>query len=179
MFSPALRRALVQKTTVAPVAARSFAAAPLKKVIFTAHGEADAGTREGNVKSFGEHHGNLSLKLEKHPAHGGKGGGTNPEELFSLGYAACFNGALRLCAEKNGIKIGDSTVQAATSLGVVSEEMTAGVPLRVGLAVKLDVEIAGVDDATAQKCADLAHEFCPYSRATRDNITVEVSAKGK
>merc|ERR1712060_987005 len=134
----------------------------------------DVGTWEGRVKSFGEHHGSLDLKLEKHPGHGGKGGATNPEELFACGYAACFNGALRLCADKNGISIGDSTVKVSTSLGVVSEEVTAGIPLRVGLAVKVHAEIAGVDDATAQKCADLAHEFCPYSRATRGNIGVEV-----
>merc|ERR1712066_111009 len=107
-------------------ASRSFAS--LQKVIFTANAESDVGTREGNVKSYGEHHGNLNLKLEKHPGHGGKGGGTNPEELFAAGYSACFNGALRLCAEKNGITIGDSTVKVSTSLGVVSEEMTAGIP---------------------------------------------------
>merc|ERR1712151_893669 len=112
---------------------------------------------------------------EKHPAHGGKGGATNPEELFAAGYAACFNGALRLCADKNGIKIGDSAVQASVSLGVVSQEMTAGVPLRVGLAAKVHAEVADVDDATAQKLAEMAHEFCPYSRATRGNIDVTVS----
>merc|ERR1719453_1651174 len=107
------------------VPVRAFSAAPLEKVIFTAHGEADVGTREGRVKSFGEHHGNIDLKLEKHPAHGGKGGGTNPEELLAMGWAACFNGALRLCADKNGIKIGDSTVKAAVSLGVVGTMETA------------------------------------------------------
>merc|ERR1719476_491120 len=149
-------------------AARGFAS--LQKVIFTANAESDTGTREGRVKSFGDHHGNLDLKLEKHPGHGGKGGGTNPEELFACGYAACFNGALRLVAEKNGIKIGDSSVTASCSLGVVSEEVTAGVPLRVGLAVKIHAKVAGVDDATAQKLADMAHEFCPYSRATRGNV---------
>merc|ERR1712039_163758 len=111
---------------------------------------------------------------EKHPGHGGKGGATNPEELFAAGYAACFNGALRLVAEKNGYQLGDTNVAASCSLGVVSEEVTAGVPLRVGLAVKIHAKIAGVDDATAQKVADLAHEFCPYSRATRGNIDVEV-----
>merc|ERR1712151_1385768 len=130
-------------------------------------------------KSFGEHHGGLDLKLEKHPGHGGKGGATNPEELFAAGYAACFNGALRLCADKNGIKIGDSAVQASVSLGVVSQEMTAGVPLRVGLAAKVHAEVAGVDDATAQKLADLAHEFCPYSRATRNNIDVVATGSAK
>merc|ERR1711966_222484 len=101
---------------------RNFAS--LNKVIFTANAESDVGTREGNVKSFGEHHGNLNLKLEKHPGHGGKGGATNPEELFACGYAACFNGALRLTAAKNGIEIGESSVKVAVSLGVVSEEMT-------------------------------------------------------
>eukprot|EP01062_Namystynia_karyoxenos_P067546 TRINITY_DN61532_c0_g1_i1.p1 TRINITY_DN61532_c0_g1~~TRINITY_DN61532_c0_g1_i1.p1 ORF type:complete len:176 (+),score=66.40 TRINITY_DN61532_c0_g1_i1:97-624(+) len=153
--------------------------ASLSKTIFTANAESDQGTREGKVKSFGEHHGGLDLKLEKHPGHGGKGGATNPEELFAAGYAACFNGALRLCADKNGIKIGASTVKCSVSLGVVSEEVTAGVPLRVGLAAKVHAEVEGVDDATAQKVADLAHEFCPYSRATRGNIDVEVKGTAK
>merc|ERR1712032_205501 len=157
----------------APAQCRGFA--PLQKVIFTANAESDSGTREGTVKSFGEHHGGLNLKLEKHPGHGGKGGATNPEELFAAGFSACFNGALRLVAEKNGYTIGDSSVTAACSLGVVSEEVTAGVPLRVGIAVKIHAKVAGVDDATAQKIADLAHEFCPYSRATRGNIEVEVT----
>eukprot|EP00994_Dinema_validum_P004542 NODE_2595_length_669_cov_107.017742_g2132_i0.p1 GENE.NODE_2595_length_669_cov_107.017742_g2132_i0~~NODE_2595_length_669_cov_107.017742_g2132_i0.p1 ORF type:complete len:176 (+),score=47.72 NODE_2595_length_669_cov_107.017742_g2132_i0:63-590(+) len=161
------------------VIGRTFATpAPLQKVIFTANGKSDVGTREGTVESFGEHHGALKLKLEKHPGHGGKGGGTNPEELFGLGYAACFNGAMRLVAEKNGIEIGESEVTAAVSLGVVSEGVTAGVPLRVGLAVQIHATVHGVDDATALKCATLAHEFCPYSRATRDNIEVSVTASG-
>jgi len=153
--------------------------ASLNKIIFTAAAKADAGAREGNVKAIGEQHGNLDLKLEKHPKHGGKGGGTNPEELMAAGYSACFNGALRLCAEKNGIKIGDSAVTSEVSLGVESDEVTGGVPLRVGLQIKLIAEVEGVDDATAQKVADLAHEFCPYSRATRGNINVEVVGKGK
>merc|ERR1711970_1253000 len=102
----ATRLAALSTRAVAP----SRSAGTLSKVIFTAYGECDTGTREGTVKSSGEHHGNLNLKLEKHPGHGGKGGGTNPEELFALGYAACFNGAMRLCAEKNGITIGESTV---------------------------------------------------------------------
>merc|ERR1712032_1043896 len=97
---------------------------------------------------------------------------------MGAGYSACFNGALRLVADKNGIKIGDSSVTAACSLGVVSEEMTAGVPLRVGISVKIHAKVAGVDDATARKVADLAHEFCPYSRATRGNIDVEVVGTG-
>merc|ERR1712086_21099 len=159
-------------TPLAPASTRGFAS--LKKVIFTANAVSDAGTREGTVKSFGEHHGGLDLKLEKHPGHGGKGGATNPEELFAAGYAACFNGALRLCADKNGIAIGDSSVKCSVSLGVVSEEVTAGVPLRVGLKAKVEVTIAGVDAETAQKCADMAHEFCPYSRATRGNMDVKV-----
>merc|ERR1719235_3151668 len=111
------------RAPLAPAQFRSFAS--LNKVIFTANAESDAGTREGTVKSFGEHHGGLDLKLEKHPGHGGKGGATNPEELFACGYSACFNGALQLVADKNGIKIGDSSVEASVSLGVVSEEVTA------------------------------------------------------
>ena len=62
---------------------------------------------------------------------------------------------------------------------MVSEELTAGVPLRVGLAAKIHATVAGVDDATATKLANLAHEFCPYSRATRGNIDVHVTGSGK
>merc|ERR1719453_2844589 len=134
------------RAPLAPANIRGFAA--LNKVIFTANAESDVGTREGTVKSFGEHHGGLDLKLEKHPGHGGKGGATNPEELFAAGYSACFNGALRLVADKNGIKIGDSSVTASVSLGVVSEEMTAGVPLRVGLKATIVAEIKDVDQET-------------------------------
>merc|ERR1712050_766676 len=88
------------------------------------------------------------------------------------------NGALRLVATKNGYNMGESTVQVSTSLGVESEEVTAGVPLRVGLAVKIHAKMSGLAgkdrDELAQHLANMAHEFCPYSRATRGNIDVEV-----
>mmetsp|Transcript_139616 Transcript_139616/g.445563 ORF Transcript_139616/g.445563 Transcript_139616/m.445563 type:complete len:194 (-) Transcript_139616:52-633(-) len=138
----------------------------LSRVIFIANAESDVGARDGKVKSFGEHHGNLDLKLEKHPDQGGKGGGTNPEELFACGYAVCFNGALRLVAVKNGIKIGHSRVKVSVSLCIEPEEVTAAIPFSIGLAAKVIAEIQGVYGPTAQKCADLAHEFCPFSRAT-------------
>merc|ERR1719222_458298 len=111
MLRTGLRRVLPCARSLQPQP-RNFAS--LNKVIFTANAESDVGTREGKVKSFGEHHGGLDLKLEKHPGHGGKGGATNPEELFAAGYAACFNGALRLVATKNGYNMGESTVQVST-----------------------------------------------------------------
>jgi len=166
----ALGRALPARLTPCAVVpgSRSFSES-LQKVIFTAHGQSDTNAREGHVKSTGEKHGNLNLKLEKHPGQGGPGGGTNPEELFSLGYAACFNGALRLVAQKAKIPIGESTVSVDVSLGLTQVE-----PMRVGIAAKVHAQIKDVDDETAQKVTEMAHEFCPYSRATRGNIDVEV-----
>merc|ERR1719473_523058 len=92
--------------------------------------------------------------------------------MRSLGRAVAP--AVRRPATRNFASLKKVIFTADCSLGVVSEEQTAGVPLRVGIAVKIHAKVAGVDDATAQKVADLAHEFCPYSRATRGNIDVEV-----
>ena len=102
--------------------------------------------------------------------HGdGAGGATNPEELFAAGYSACFNGALQHMAATHEIKCGASFTTAAVDFG-----LTDG---GVGLAVALSVEVEDVDAATATKLADLAHAFCPYSKAVEGNIAVSVAAK--
>ena len=90
----------------------------------------------------------------------------NPETLFAAGYAACFQGALANRAATQDIDTSDSTVTAAVSLGKTETG--------VGLAVKLSVEIPGVDKAKAQELVELAHQFCPYSLATKGNIVVEL-----
>lgn len=94
--------------------------------------------------------------------------GTNPEELFACGYASCYNGALQFVAGKNEIKCGPSETTASVSFGPTATG--------VGIAVKLDVRIADVDAATAKKLGELAHDFCPYSKATRGNIVVDINA---
>ena len=91
----------------------------------------------------------------------------NPEMLFAAGYAACFQGALANRAATQEIDTSDSTVTAAVSLGAIEGG--------VGLAVELKVAIPGVDRAKAQELVELAHQFCPYSRATRGNIEVTLT----
>ena len=99
---------------------------------------------------------------------GGPGGGTNPEQLFAAGYAACFQGALGVAGRRAKIDTSESLVTAEVSIGPVGEAF--------GLAVVLSVQIPGVDDETCQWLADAAHAVCPYSNATRGNIPVEVRA---
>jgi Ohr subfamily peroxiredoxin len=91
----------------------------------------------------------------------------NPETLFAAGYAACFQGALANRAATQDIDTSDSTVTADVSLGTIEGG--------VALAVELKVEIPGVDRDKAQELVELAHQFCPYSRATRDNIEVTLT----
>ncbi len=93
----------------------------------------------------------------------------NPETLFAAGYAACFQGALANRAATKGVDTADSTVTAKVSFGGASDG-------GFGLGVDLEVSIPGIDLALAQELADLAHQFCPYSKATRDNIVVTVTA---
>lgn len=93
----------------------------------------------------------------------------NPETLFAAGYAACFQGALANRAGTQNIDTSDSTVTATVSLGPSSDG-------GVGLAVAIEVDIPGVDRDKALELAELAHQFCPYSKATRDNIVVTLAA---
>ena len=122
------------------------------------------GGRQGRVQS---EDGVVDLPL-------GKPGSTsnpkaNPETLFASGYAACFSGALAAVAQKEGVDVSDSTVTATVEFGKTDGGF--------GLAVELTAEIPGVDEATAQKFADAAHQVCPYSKATRGNIDVIVTGK--
>lgn len=96
-------------------------------------------------------------------------GKANPETLFAAGYAACFGGALNAVASKEGLDTSASTVTADVKFG----ETESG----FGLAVDLVASIPGVDEATAQRLTERAHEVCPYSKATRGNIEVSVTGK--
>jgi len=92
----------------------------------------------------------------------------NPETLFAAGYSACFQGALTNRAKTLGVDTSDSTVTANVSFGPSEDG-------GFGLAVELEVSIPGVDAAKAQELVELAHQFCPYSKATRDNIEVTLT----
>ncbi|MGH8960671.1 MAG: organic hydroperoxide resistance protein [Jatrophihabitantaceae bacterium] len=92
----------------------------------------------------------------------------NPETLFAAGYAACFQGALLNRAKTQGIDTSDSTVTAQVSFGPSEDG-------GFGIAVTLEVAIPDVEPAKAQELVELAHQFCPYSKATRGNIEVTLN----
>lgn len=137
----------------------------MSKVLFTSKATATGG-REGHVKSDD---GLIDLNLVDPGSHS-TDKGSNPEQLFAAGYAACFDGALNLMASKQKKEI-DSTLTAEVSLLEDSEDNG----FKIG--VVLQVEIKGVPQEEAEELVELAHGFCPYSKATRDNIEVDLKVK--
>lgn len=138
---------------------------PLQSRVYTAVVTADAG-RDGSVRS---EDGALDLPLGRPPGMGGRhgDGNTNPEQLFAAGYAACFHSALLFIARQQGIAAAGSSVAASVTIGNVEEG-------GFGLDVTLEVYLPDVEDGDAQRLLDASHAACPYSRATRGNIEVEV-----
>ncbi|MCT2536190.1 organic hydroperoxide resistance protein [Aquibacillus koreensis] len=137
----------------------------MSNVLFTSQATAKGG-RDGHVKSSD---GLIDLNLVN-PAGGSDEKGSNPEQLFAAGYAACYDGALNLMASKQKKEI-ESSITAEVSL----LKDTADNGFKIG--VVLNVEIKGVSQAEAEELAKLAHDFCPYSKATRGNIDVELKPK--
>lgn len=124
------------------------------------------GGREGQVQS---EDGVLDLKLSMPKGLGGKGEkSTNPEQLFAAGYSACFGSALQQVAKNQNTDLGDFSVTATVSLGTTEEK-------ELQLSVILDTYIPGVDIETGEQLVNEAHEICPYSRATRDNVDVTLN----
>ncbi|WP_046174185.1 organic hydroperoxide resistance protein [Domibacillus indicus] len=135
-------------------------------VLYTANATA-VGGRQGRVVSSDNV---LDLDLKTPEGLGGQGGhGTNPEQLFAAGYSACFDGALNLVIRKKGIKDVSSTAVTA-SVSILNDEADDGFKI----AAELEVEIEGVDKETAQELVEAAHQVCPYSKATRGNIEVNL-----
>jgi osmotically inducible protein OsmC len=136
------------------------------KVLYTAAATATGG-REGQAKSSD---GALSVALAMPKEMGGAGRpGTNPEQLFAAGYAACFESAIRFLAQQQNKQITDSAVTARVGIG----PRDAG---GFGLAVELDVSLKGVSKPEAEALAALAHgTVCPYSNAVRGNVDVKVT----
>ena len=135
------------------------------KVLYQAEVTATGG-REGRIHSAD---GVLDLPLVMPKGLGGPGGAaTNPEQLFAAGYAACFESAVRLVARQKKISLSKCSVTATTSIG--TEENGA-----FGLMVDLKVSLPEVEKSMAQGIVEAAHQICPYSRATRGNIEVNLS----
>lgn len=135
------------------------------KTLYTASATATGSGRGGRVESSDDA---LATDLSIPKELGGAGGpGTNPEQLFAAGFAACFHSALHVVARKHKVPVEGSSVTAQVDLGANGHGY--------GLAVELQVSLPGVDPAAARELADAAHQVCPYSNATRGNIDVAVT----
>ena len=138
------------------------------KILYTAKATATGG-RDGEAKSSD---GKLAVKLDVPEEMGGSGGdGTNPEQMFAAGYAACFIGAMKFVADKEKQEVPDDTsVRAEVGIGPKDNGF--------GLDIDLHVSLPGMDGDTAEKIANRAHEeVCPYSNATRGNVDVRLHVK--
>ncbi len=132
--------------------------------LYTAVASANSG-REGKVQSDD---GVLSMPLSVPKGLGGPGGsGTNPEQLFAAGYAACFGGALRVVAGHMKVATGEVTITAKVTIGKVEKGY--------GLAVELEGKMPSLPRDKALELMQAAHQVCPYSNATRGNIEVKLS----
>jgi len=123
------------------------------------------GGREGRANLS---EGGLGLAMALPKAMGGSGKGANPEQLFALGYAACFNQAILVVGGQRKADVSKAQVTADVDIG----KTDAG---GFGLAVELKVRIPGMDGAQAQEIVEAAHQICPYSNATRNNIPVKLT----
>ncbi|WP_433771433.1 organic hydroperoxide resistance protein [Pseudomonas putida] len=134
----------------------------LESVLYTAKTHTSGGRTGSGRSSDGELEVNFSSPGSGKP-------GTNPEQLFALGYSACFIGAIQVAAGKMKVKLPEATaVDAEVDLG----KTNGGVDFQ--LAVRLNVSMPGLDEATQRQLLEAAHGICPYSRMTRGHVEVEV-----
>jgi len=142
----------------------------MTKSLYTAEAHVTGGRAAGHGRTSD---GVLEVDLRLPEEMGGQGGGTNPEELFAVGYAACFEGALGTVARRAKQEVGDVAIDSKVSL-VTTEDRAFTV------AVELDVSLPSVDDPQqAVELVRAAHQVCPYSNATRGNIDVTLTANGQ
>jgi lipoyl-dependent peroxiredoxin len=137
----------------------------LDKLLYTAHATASGG-REGSGKSSD---GVLDVKLTTPKELGGSGAvGTNPEQLFAIGYAACFLGAMKVVAGREKVALpADTKIDSSVGIGPKGSAF--------GIQVELKITAPGMDHAQAEALVEKAHQVCPYSNATRGNIDVKLS----
>ncbi|MET9128069.1 organic hydroperoxide resistance protein [Streptomyces sp. NPDC004528] len=129
-------------------------------VLYTAVATAHNG-RDGRVATDD---GRLDVVVNPPKELGGSGAGTNPEQLFAAGYSACFQGALGVVARGRNIDLTGSTVTARVGLGRNDDGF--------GIIVEISATVPAVDAATARDLVEQAHQVCPYSKATRGDVTV-------
>jgi lipoyl-dependent peroxiredoxin len=141
------------------------------KILYTAHATADEDGRTGHTRTDD---GKVDFDLSSPKELGGDGGpGTNPEQLFAAGYAACFANAMASSARREGSldDVKGVTVTAHVDFGALGKG-------RFGLGVTLECNVPALDQAAAEDLVARAHDRCPYSNATRGNIDVKLEVTG-
>ena len=139
------------------------------EILYTAEATVTGG-RQGYARTSD---GRIDVDLDVPKELGGSGGpGTNPEQLFAIGYAACFQSTLLRFAAGRRLDLNGSRVTARVGLGTVERGV-------LGLAVALDLDAPGIEHDEAVELMNRAYEACPYSRATRGNIEVTLTVGGK
>jgi len=142
----------------------------MTKALYTAEAHVTGGRVAGHGRTSD---GMLEVDLRLPTEMGGQGGGTNPEELFAVGYAACFEGALGVVGRREHAEVGDVSIDSHVSL-ITTEDRG------FNIAAELNVTLPQVADAEqAARIVAAAHRVCPYSNATRGNIDVTLTANGK
>jgi Ohr subfamily peroxiredoxin len=137
---------------------------------YIAHAHVTGGREHGHGRTSD---GLLDVELRPAPELGGDGTGTNPEQLFAVGYAACFESALMTAARRERVTVDDVAIDAHVSLMPAEDR-------RFELAVELDVTLPAIEDPEqAVALVEAAHRICPYSNATRGNIDVTLTVNGQ
>jgi osmotically inducible protein OsmC len=139
------------------------------KVLYTAEATVTGGRDEGHARTSD---GALDVQLRTPSELGGQGGGTNPEQLFAAGYAACFESALKTVGRRRDGDADDVSIDSKVSLGPGEDRSFI-------LAVQLDVTLSQLSGDDAADLVRAAHQVCPYSNATRGNIDVALSVNGE
>jgi osmotically inducible protein OsmC len=141
-----------------------------RPILYTALAHVTGGRAEGHGRTSD---GALEVDLRLPTEMGGSGGGTNPEQLFAIGYAACFESAMGVAARRRRQEIADIAIDAKVMLLPTDER-------GFKLAVVLDVSLPSVPDPhEAMELVRAAHRVCPYSNATRGNVDVSLTANGR
>ena len=142
----------------------------MAKVLYTAEAHVEGGRSDGRARTTD---GQLDVRIRPPKELGGDGEGTNPEELFAAGFAACFESALSLVGQRKKVEASDAAVESKVHL--ISGEDRGFV-----LGVEMDVTLPSIDDADAARdLVRTAHRVCPYSNATRGNIDVAFTVNGE
>lgn len=142
----------------------------MTRTLYTAQATVTGGRAEGHGRTSD---GNLEVDLRPPAEFGGDGTGTNPEQLFAVGFASCFESALAIVARRRRVEAGDATVVSKVNLHPTEQR-------GFKLSVELDVTLPSVEDPeTAVSLVETAHAVCPYSDATRGNIDVTLTANGQ